>query len=167
MAASAVVNFGAGSLESLRAASYLALMKRFLALISLLLAVSACTATYDQHGYAPAPALLDSVRLGVDRAQDVERKLGTPSDLGVESDTVWFYLSSEVENFAYRAPVVVERRLVAVRFNEAGIVQSIGVTGYQDGREVPLVIRTTRTFGDEIGFFEQLLGNLFNFGLAE
>lgn len=134
---------------------------RILACLSLLFLV-ACEATYVDHGYAPAPALLDGVRLGVDRQQDVERKLGSPADRGFETEGVWYYLYSNVENYAYRAPVVVDRRLVAVRFNEAGIVQSIGTLTYEDGRELPLVIRTTENFGDQIGFFEQLFGNFFN-----
>lgn len=143
-------------------------MRCALFLILPLIMLSACTPTYVQHGYAPAAAVVDTVRLGVDRPQDVERKLGSPAHRGFEPETnVWYYMSSEVENFAYRAPKVVNRRLVAIRFNEADIAQSIAVTGYEDGREILLVIRTTRTFGDEIGFFEQLFGNLLNFSVAE
>lgn len=138
-----------------------------LLIFAFLAGLAGCSATYVNHGYAPADALLNNIRLGVDRKVDVQRKIGSPLDDGFGSDEAWYYLSSRVERFAYRAPQVVDRRLVAVRFNTAGIAQSIGVTGYADGREIPLTIRTTETFGQEVGFFEQLFGNILNPGLPE
>ncbi|MEL6584872.1 MAG: outer membrane protein assembly factor BamE [Pseudomonadota bacterium] len=142
-------------------------MLRIIAIFVTAIVLSGCAPTYVNHGYAPADALLESIRLGVDRKVDVERKIGSPLDDGFGSGEVWYYLSSRVENFAYRAPEVVDRRLVAVRFNTAGIAQSIGITGSADGRDIPLTIRTTETFGQEVGFFEQLFGNILNPGLPE
>ena len=134
---------------------------------ALTLTVTACGATYDQHGYAPPDPQLHQVRVGVDRRVDVERKIGSPIDAGLSGEDNWYYLATTVERFAYREPKVVERRLITVAFNAGGIVEEVTVEGIEASKDVPLALQTTETYGQRIGFFQQLFGNLLNIQVSE
>ena len=67
-----------------------------------------------------------------------------------------------VENYTYHPPRVVDRTVLAVNFNQNGVVRDIQRYGLQDGKIVNLTTRTTETGGRQLGVLEQLFGNLLN-----
>ncbi|MEE3101518.1 MAG: outer membrane protein assembly factor BamE, partial [Pseudomonadota bacterium] len=85
---------------------------------------------------------------------------------GVMRNDAWYYVSSRVETLAYNAPEVTDRRIVAVHFDDAGVLASADVYGLEDGRIINLVTRTTPTFGRELTILQQIFGNLTNAGAA-
>lgn len=132
-------------------------------LLSLALGLAACAATYRGHGYAPNTDELTNVQPGQDTKGSVRAKIGRPGGTGIVSDDAWYYVASTLEHFAYRAPVVVDRRVVAIRFDDAGIVADIRQFGIAEGQVIDLVTRTTPTYGRELTVVQQLMGNLLNF----
>ncbi|MEL6127056.1 MAG: outer membrane protein assembly factor BamE [Pseudomonadota bacterium] len=132
----------------------------------LMLALAGCSATYTNHGFTPPEQELAEIVVGVDTQDDVATKVGRPADTGLVDDDAWYYLSSRVRSFAFYDPVVTERRLVAIQFDEAGFVRDVTTYGMQDGRAVELVTRTTETYGQELTVVQQFLGNLFNFEIG-
>ena len=84
------------------------------------------------------------------------------SSSGVLRDTAWYYVQSRVENLTYHAPRVVDRTVLAVNFDQRGVVRGIERYGLEDGRVVNLSVRTTETGGREMGVIEQLFGNVLN-----
>lgn len=124
--------------------------------------LAACAPTLQSHGYAPPDSELDDIVVGQSTKQTVGGALGRPSDLGVLEDDAWYYVSSTTSTYLYEAPELVERRVVAVQFDENDVVRDVTVYGLQDGRAVPLVTRVTETFGDELTVIDQILGGLFN-----
>lgn len=135
-----------------------------LALVALLsVGVAACSATYRGHGYAPNLEELENVQPGQDTKGSVRAKIGRPGGTGIISDDAWYYVASTVEHYAYRAPLVVERRVVAIRFDTDGIVSDVNQFGIEDGQVIDLVTRTTPTYGRELTVVQQLMGNLLNF----
>ena len=129
-----------------------------------LLALAACEPIVRTHGYAPQAAQLEQIQVGVDGPGEVAGKIGRPSTSGVVRNDVWYYAGSVVETWAYEAPQVTERRVVAVRFGQDQRVSGIDVYGLEDGRVVNLVTRTTPTFGRELTVLQQLFGNIANVG---
>lgn len=123
-------------------------------------AMAGCSPTYTNHGFAPQVADLQAIEAGVDTRGSVERRLGQPSATGSFDGDVWFYAASRVEHFAFYAPKVVERTVVAVRFDDAGLVTGVGRYGLEDGRVVDLVTNTTPTYGRELSVVQQLFGNV-------
>lgn len=121
-----------------------------------------CAPTVQVHGYMPPQSDISRVRPGADTVASVEEILGRPSSSGVLRDSAWYYVQSTVENFTYNPPRVVDRNVLAVRFNSGGVVQSVTRYGLEDGRIVNLTARTTETGGRELGVLEQLFGNLLN-----
>lgn len=124
--------------------------------------VAGCAPTVRVHGYVPSQTDIAQVRPGVDTFASVEEKLGRPSSSGLLRDSSWYYVQSIVENRTYNAPRVIDRTVLAVNFNNNGVVQDITRYGLEDGRIVNLTTRTTDTGGRTLGVLEQLFGNLLN-----
>ena len=135
----------------------------WVALIGLAI-LSACAATLDDsHGYVPDDTLLNEVKLGVDTKETVARLLGRPSTEGVIDDFGWYYVKSDYETFLWRAPVEVDREVVAVSFTESGVVSNVERFGLENGRVIALSRRVTTANTRGIGFLRQLFSNLGNF----
>jgi outer membrane protein assembly factor BamE (lipoprotein component of BamABCDE complex) len=125
--------------------------------------LAGCSPTYTSHGFAPQLAELQNIEAGVDTRGSVQRKLGMPSATGSFDADSWYYVASTVEHFAFYAPKVVDRTVVAVRFDETGLVSAVNRYGIEDGRVVDLVTKTTPTYGRELTILQQLFGNIGNF----
>jgi len=128
-----------------------------------LLSLGACSATYRSHGYVPTEADLAEIVVGVDTQQSVGESVGRPTVTGVLAGGDWFYVQSRWRNYAYRAPQEIDRQVVAIRFDNNGVVQNIERFGLEDGRVVVLSRRVTDSNIKGVSFIGQLLGNLGNF----
>lgn len=122
--------------------------------------LTACAPTIRVHGYVPTRADLSQIRPGVDNYATVEETIGRPSSSGLLQDRTWYYVQSVVENYTYNPPRVVDRTVLAVEFNDSGVVIGLVEYGLEDGRIVNLTTRTTETGGRQLGVLEQLFGNL-------
>jgi outer membrane protein assembly factor BamE (lipoprotein component of BamABCDE complex) len=133
-----------------------------LAPILLAAGLGGCAPTYVNHGFMPQIADLETVEPGTDTRGSVLRKLGQPSTLASFDQDTWFYIASRSEKFAFYAPQVVERTVVAVRFDETGLVSDVARYGLEDGEVVALIPDTTPTYGRELTFLQQVFGNIGN-----
>lgn len=121
-----------------------------------------CAPVVRVHGYVPSQADIGLVQPGVDDFTSVDEKLGRPSSSGLLQDNSWYYVQSVVESYTYNAPRVVDRTVLAVNFNDNGVVDSLVEYGLEDGRIINLTARTTETGGRTLGVVEQLFGNILN-----
>jgi len=124
--------------------------------------LAGCAPTVRVHGYIPPPEDIAQIRPGADTAESVEEKLGRPSSSGVLRDSGWYYVQTTIENYTYNPPRVIDRTVLAVEFNQNGVVQDVARYGLEDGRIINLTVRTTETGGRTLGVLEQLFGNLLN-----
>jgi outer membrane protein assembly factor BamE (lipoprotein component of BamABCDE complex) len=125
-----------------------------------LLAVAGCSATYRNHGYIPPEEELAGVIVGIDTRDTVADVVGPPTTSGVVNSGAYYYVRSRVKHFAYRAPEVIEREVVAISFDGRGVVSNVERFGLEDGQVVPLSRRVTSSGVTDKGFIRQLLGNL-------
>lgn len=125
-----------------------------------LVAMSGCTAQYRSHGYVPSEDDLQQIVPGVDTRATVEDVIGVPSTSGTLRDSGFYYVESDVRHFAWKRPEVVDREVLAITFDDAGVVQNIERFGLQDGQVVPLARRITRSGDGDIGFIRKLFGNI-------
>jgi outer membrane protein assembly factor BamE (lipoprotein component of BamABCDE complex) len=132
------------------------------ALILCAMAATACAPTVQIHGYVPPPEDIAKIRPGFDDVGSVEQVLGRPSSNGVLRDSAWYYVQSRVESYTYHAPRVIDRTVLAVNFDQRGVVRDITRYGLEDGKIIDLTTRTTGTGGREMGVLEQLFGNILN-----
>jgi outer membrane protein assembly factor BamE (lipoprotein component of BamABCDE complex) len=132
---------------------------------SLLLAtlLGACAQVVTVHGQEPDPDALAKIEPGTSSKREVELALGTPSTLGVFRENVWYYMSERTEKTAFLDPELLERKIVAVVFNDNGVVEDVVTYTENDRQEVELVSRVTPTAGNELSLLQQLFGNIGRF----
>lgn len=123
-------------------------------------AATACSPTIRSHGYAPDDALLAEIAVGQDTRGTVAQKIGRPVTASAFDDNGWYYVASTVEHRTYHDPKVIDRRIVALRFDENDMVADMDIYGVEDGRIIDLATQTTPTHGRELTVLQQVLGNL-------
>ena len=101
-----------------------------------------------------------SISVGVDSKDSVSSRLGSPSTVGTFDTDVWYYISSQEERFAFLAAKTTYRDILVVRFDQTNLVSDIGTYTLADGKVVNYVGRKTPTRGKELGFLEQMFGNI-------
>jgi outer membrane protein assembly factor BamE (lipoprotein component of BamABCDE complex) len=111
----------------------------------------------------PSDADLANVVVGIDTRDSVAETLGAPSSSGVLNESGYYYVASRVRHFGIREPEVVERELVAITFDQRGVVRNVERYGLEDGQAVNLSRRVTETSVKSQTFLRQLLGNLGRF----
>ncbi|MDC0737333.1 outer membrane protein assembly factor BamE [Cognatishimia sp. SS12] len=129
----------------------------------LCLLAAACTAQYRNHGYVPSEDDLAEIIVGVDTRDSVAESIGTPTAGGVLNEGGYYYVRSQFKTVGPFRPEEVDRQLVAVSFDQNGVVSNIERFGLEDGRVVRLSRRVTDNGLNNISFLRQLLGNLGNF----
>ncbi|NKB27237.1 MAG: outer membrane protein assembly factor BamE [Rhodobacteraceae bacterium] len=122
-------------------------------------ATAACTSVFRNHGFVPPPEDLASVTPGVTTRDEAAQIIGRPSSTGVLTGGGWYYVQSRWKHYAWREPEEVERKVLAVTFQE-GVVANVETYGLQDGRVVPLSRRVTDSNVADISIIKQLFGNI-------
>lgn len=127
------------------------------------LVLGACTPRITTHGYVPDPDALQRIEPGVHNELEVAQFLGTPSTTALFGQSTWLYITERTEAYAFLEPEVVDQRVVAIAFNDAGVVSEVDEYVLADGYLVDPVTRETPTYGKQLGLLEQLLGNVGRF----
>ncbi len=131
------------------------------------LGLSACAPTVTVHGYAPSQTDLESIEPGIDTIFSLEERIGRPSTSGLLREQSWYYVQTTISQLTYNPPEVTDRVVVAVAFDDDGIVQDVQRYGLEDGRVVNLSPRVTETSAKRLSILEQIFGNLVNFNAAD
>lgn len=126
----------------------------------LVILVAACSPIVRNHGYVPSDQELALVEVGVDSRETVEQKVGRPSIQGLLNDVGWFYVQSRWETRGARAPMEVDRQVVAISFDAAGRVENVERFGLERGNIVPLSRRVTTPNVKGMSVLRQIFGNL-------
>lgn len=137
---------------------------RIACVVALCLALTACGTSYRNHGYVPPQEELDEIVIGIDTRASVEETLGGSASSSVLEDDAMYFVRSRVRQFAALAPKVVERQVVAISFDNNGVVENIESFGLEKGQVVPLSRRTTDSSVRDKSFFQQLFGNIGGIG---
>jgi outer membrane protein assembly factor BamE (lipoprotein component of BamABCDE complex) len=128
-----------------------------------ILALTACSPQFRNHGYVPTDADLAQITVGVDTRSSVEETIGAPATSGLMTDSASYYVQSRMRQFAWQAPQEVERQVLAISYDSAGVVTNIERFGLQDGQVVPISRRITGTTGTNASILRRLIGSLGGF----
>jgi outer membrane protein assembly factor BamE (lipoprotein component of BamABCDE complex) len=131
--------------------------------LTLALVAGACTARIDQRGNKPDEDQVVLINPGVDDKNRVAELIGTPSSISTFNDRTWYYISKRTETLAFFDPEVVDQEVLAISFDDNGVVDNMRIYGPEDGRTIAYVDRATPTEGNELTLMQQLLGNLGRF----
>ncbi|MEQ9640879.1 MAG: outer membrane protein assembly factor BamE [Alphaproteobacteria bacterium] len=127
-----------------------------------------CETQEEQTGYIIDEYSIGEIRPGVTDRDSVATLLGTPSAGATFDDSkTWYYVSRRSEQLAFLDPDIKEQQVVAVRFNDIGVVEEVKRYTLEDGKVIDPVDRITPTRGRELTVLEQLFGNLGRFNNNE
>lgn len=127
-----------------------------------LLAATACAPIYRNHGFVPAQSELAALEPGVDTRESVTQAIGQPTAGGVLNGNAMYYVASRFRQIGPLEPQEIDRQIVALSFDDAGILRNIERYGLTDGRIVPLDRRVTDDGLRDTTFLRQLFGNIGN-----
>ncbi|MEL6889547.1 MAG: outer membrane protein assembly factor BamE [Pseudomonadota bacterium] len=128
-------------------------------LLTASLVLAACSAQLRNHGYIPPEEDLQELVVGIDTRASVEDVVGSPTAGGVLEGGDFFYVAHTVRTFGPRRPQVVDRQVLAISFDEEGVLQNIERFGLEAGRVVVLQRRVTDSGVTDTPFLRQLLGS--------
>jgi outer membrane protein assembly factor BamE (lipoprotein component of BamABCDE complex) len=118
--------------------------------------MSGCTPVISHRGYLEDPNTEAYIASGTDNKSTIETKLGSPSMEAAFGNEAWYYVSSTEKQVAFFAPIVLERKILAVYFDKDGKVTDLKHYGLEDGHVVAFETRQTATRGREMTFLQQL-----------
>ena len=130
---------------------------------ALLISAAACSPIVAIHGNFVDPERLEQVHEGISRKADIVDMLGTPTATGTFDPSVWYYIGQRTEKVAFFPPEVVDRQVLAMHFDEGGVLRKLEKLDVSAGQDVSLVERTTPTAGKDLSFLEQMVGNVGRF----
>jgi outer membrane protein assembly factor BamE (lipoprotein component of BamABCDE complex) len=136
---------------------------RFAAVVAAGLVACGCQTRVQDLGYIPDPDALAQIKSGVQSKVEVAQLLGTPSTTAMFGEETWLYITARREAYAFFKPEITEQDVVAIAFNEAGVVDSVNSYVLKDGVAVNPVNQTTPTYGKQLTMLQQLLGNIGRF----
>ena len=125
--------------------------------------LAGCAPTIQQEGNVPDADQVVKINPGIDNKNRVGQLLGSPSSVSAFQDRTWYYISRRTEQTAFFDPQVVEQEVLAISFDSQNIVQDMKIYGLENGRMIQMVDRVTPTFGNDLTFIQQVLGNLGRF----
>ena len=128
--------------------------------IGALLVLGACQPTRSFNGYVPDRVQPSEIEPGADTRSTVLARLGSPSTRSTFDPNLWFYMSSTHQTLTYHYPQVVNRSIVAIKFDERDQVSDVLTYDIEDGKVVDYIARETPTRGRELGILEQLFGTI-------
>lgn len=133
------------------------------ACLAIAVLTSACGTARATRGYIFDPELANALLPGVDNRQSVHSTLGTPTISGTFDDQTWYYVSTSVRIRPVFWPDPKEHRVMAIKFNESGVVQTIDNYDLSHMRIINPVDDKTPTKGRKLSFFQQIFGTIGRF----
>ncbi|TYB81356.1 outer membrane protein assembly factor BamE [Maritimibacter fusiformis] len=125
-----------------------------------LVALAACSPVYRYHGFIPTDEDLEEIAVGLDTRTTVASIIGKPGASGLLAESGWYYVRSEFKHQTYQAPEETEREVVAISFDEDGVVENIERFGLERGQVVVLSRRVTDSNIKGVSILDQLFGGL-------
>jgi outer membrane protein assembly factor BamE (lipoprotein component of BamABCDE complex) len=136
---------------------------RFAAPLCVSLALAACGIPVDQRGNLPDEQNLAQIKPGETDKATVTRLIGSPSSVAAFDPNTWYYISQKTKTVAFFRTDVLDQEVVAITFDQDGVVKTINNRGLQDAQAVTPNPNATPTNGREFSTIEQFLGNFGKF----
>jgi outer membrane protein assembly factor BamE (lipoprotein component of BamABCDE complex) len=122
--------------------------------------LSACVHEVEQHGYSFEQNNMHSIKVGSSTVYDVMRDLGTPTSQSDYGDKIFYYISYKSEKVAFFDPKVIEQRVLAITFNNKGLVKDIAEHTIDDYKNIAFSKHKTELKGSTLTPMEQIMSNI-------
>ncbi|MDH3580478.1 MAG: outer membrane protein assembly factor BamE [Hyphomicrobiales bacterium] len=115
----------------------------------------------DRHGHVFTDVDLQQVQSGMSKDQ-VRQTLGTPDTTSSLGGDAYYYISSTRRTRPASRPVVIDRKILAVYFDQQQQVAQVANYGLKDGVIFDFIKGETPSRGKQLTALEQLFGNITN-----
>lgn len=145
------------------AAQFIPFKSVFLVLALMGISLGGCSSVIEERGYVYDQSDFEKIEAGLTSSVEVEALLGSPSTVATIDGQVWYYISSTFEKLMFYKPEEIDRKVVAIYFDETNTVEEVGYYGLEDGQVIDFRTRKTPTRGKEMTVLGQIFGNLGRF----
>ena len=121
--------------------------------------LAACTPQIAHHGHVFTESDLQQVQPGMSKDQ-VRLAFGTPDTTTAIGGGAYYYIASKQKTVAFTKPKVVDRKIVAVYFDDKESVTRVANYGVKNGKVFDFVKRKTPSHEESDGLINQLFRNL-------
>jgi outer membrane protein assembly factor BamE (lipoprotein component of BamABCDE complex) len=140
--------------------AYLPRLAGLMLCVLVIVSVAGCAPNISRHGQIFSDAEVQQIQEGMTQDQ-VVLTLGSPNTTSAVSDNVYYYISSTTETpMGLMAPRVIDRRILAIYFDDAKTVTRVANYGLEDGKVIDFVTRETPSYGSEDGLIRELFRNI-------
>lgn len=119
-----------------------------------------CGQLRGHQGFIYDQTLATQILPGVDNRQSVERTLGRPTFTGQFAANEWYYFARDTRQLAFANPRPTAQQVMRVRFDAAGNVTAVDMTGLEQVAKIDPEGKKTPTLGRNRTFFQDLFGNI-------
>ncbi len=127
--------------------------------VALTFVLAGCAAQIDRHGHVLNDADLQQIQPGMSKDQ-VKLTLGSPDTTATIGGGVYYYISSTRRTRPASRPKVIDRKVVAVYFDQNQSVQQIANYGLKDGRVFDFIKGETPSQGKDTSILGEIFGNI-------
>ena len=122
--------------------------------------VAGCVPIVHNRGNMLDEDRIAQVKPGVSSKNDVFEALGSPSAKSTFDDNTWYYVGIRTETEGVYLPVVTDRKVIEVSFDDTDHVRTVDRIGPEQITNVIPLSDTTPAAGRDLTFMEQLFGNV-------
>ncbi len=115
------------------------------------------------HGYLREPDWKEHITPGQTTTEEVRAQLGSPSSQSSFGQDTWYYITSKQETFGFFRPDTRDQDVTRIVFDDNGVVTALDQYTLNNARDITIADKTTPTEGHEMGFMEQMFGNIGRF----
>lgn len=133
---------------------------------AMLVATGGCARIRSHNGFLIDPLIADSIQPGVDNRDSVQGALGQPSFRSQFGPELWYYVSRDMRQLAFRTPRPEDQTVLKISFDGAGRVAAVDRIGMEQIAKIHPEGDKTKTAGRDRGLFEEIFGNIGAVGAA-
>ena len=128
---------------------------------------SACTPVENTRGNLISDTRLQKIVPNETTRYELRQIWGPPSAVAPFSDGErWYYIGQKTEVMGIFKKETVDRKVIRVDFDDAGIVKQIAPIDVSEAKDIDPNQRKTSTAGKEFTVIQQFVGNLGRFNAA-
>ncbi len=128
----------------------------------MLIITTACEPKVTEHGRQDLLLQAGNIIPKQMTKADILRRMGTPSAISQFGQDSWYYIAMRKETVAFFEPEIVKQEVLRITFQD-DIVDKVEYYDDRQAIDVEIADDITPTYGQEYGFFEQLIGNIGKF----
>lgn len=141
--------------------SIINIMKKPIAILSLILLAS-CLTQNEKRGYSFELSDYQLAKEGISSQDLVIKMMGSPTFIAEDRDgnELWIYFSEDVRKLLFLKPKILNRQVMAISFDNTGIVSKINNYSLKDENNVKFITSYTEVKSSKKGFWSQIFGNI-------